>query len=187
MSLSDKCKIAALPICLSLMSVACRHQAVSPQISTTTATRAETISLQPDQVNTAGWDGAWTNLLNDAEQSFAPSLPKLVAVEVELVVGNPGAAEDELTLTVLDRGGQTLAIVAENVPSADCDHVTFVMPSRGIEVSPGQLYWLKLTGGFTFGWKYVARGYKDGEATFNGKPLLAGARSTFLFRTFGAQ
>jgi len=187
MPVSARCKIGGLLICLFMVSGACRNRAVSSKVSTTTVTRAETMSLQPDQVNTAGWDGAWTNLLNDAEQSFAPSLPKLVAVEVEMVVGNPGASEEELTLTVLDGAGQTLAIVAQNVSSADCDHVTFVMPSRGIEVSPGQLYWLKLTGGVTFGWKYVVRGYKNGEATFNGKPLLAGAGSTFLFRTFGAQ
>ena len=44
---------------------------------------------------------------------------------------------------------------------------------------------LRLTGGATFGWKYVVGGYEHGEATFNGKPLLAQTRSTFLFRTFG--
>jgi hypothetical protein len=44
---------------------------------------------------------------------------------------------------------------------------------------------LKLSGGTTFGWKYVVAGYEKGAATFNGKPLLPGARSTFLFRTFG--
>jgi hypothetical protein len=36
-----------------------------------------------------------------------------------------------------------------------------------------------------FGWKYVVGGYENGAATFNGKPLLKQARSTFLFRTFG--
>jgi hypothetical protein len=44
-----------------------------------------------------------------------------------------------------------------------------------------------LSGGITFGWKYVVGGYEKGEATFNGKPLLSQARSTFLFRTFGAK
>jgi hypothetical protein len=46
---------------------------------------------------------------------------------------------------------------------------------------------MKLSGGTTFGWKYVVGGYEKGDATFNGKPLLADARSTFLFRTFGAK
>jgi hypothetical protein len=103
-----------------------------------------------------------------------------------LVVGNPGAQEDQLTLTVLDATGQTLAVVTQNVQSADSDHAMFSISKDGIEVSPGHLYGLKLSGGVTFGWKYVVGGYENGEATFNGKPLLAGARSTFLFRTFGA-
>ncbi len=46
--------------------------------------------LKPDQVNTAGWEKAWTNLVNDVEQSFRPSMPRLLAVEVELTVGNVG-------------------------------------------------------------------------------------------------
>ncbi len=144
-------------------------------------------AMQPDQVNVEGWEKAWTNLLNDAEQSFTPSLPRLLAVEVELLVGNPGAPEDELTLTVLDDAGQTLAAVTQSVPSANCDRVAFMMPKGGIEVLPGQMYRLKLSGGATFGWKYVAGGYKNGEATLNGKPLLPNARSAFLFRTFGAK
>ena len=58
-------------------------------------------SMAPEQVNTAGWDKAWTNLVNDAEQTFTPSVPKLMGVEVELVAGNPPTTEtsiDDLTL-----------------------------------------------------------------------------------------
>lgn len=98
-----------------------------------------------------------------------------------------GAAEDQLTLTVLDATGLTVAVVTENVPTADCDQVTFVIPYGGVEITPGQTYRLKLSGGTTFGWKYVAGGYQNGAATFNGKPLLPDGRSTFLFRTFGVQ
>ena len=142
-------------------------------------------SMRPDQVNTTGWDRGWTNLVNDVEQTFTPSLPKLLGIEVELVVGNAGAAEDQLTLTVLDATGKTVVIVTEDVQTADCDHVMFVIPKGGVEITPGQAYRLKLSGGTTFGWKYVAGGYQKGAATFNGKPLLPNARSTFLFRTFG--
>jgi hypothetical protein len=138
-------------------------------------------------VNTAGWKEAWTNLVNDAEQTFTPSLPRLAGVEVELVVGNAGAAEDQLTLTVLNATGRTVAVVTENVQTADCDQVMFVIPNGGVEVTPGQAYRLKLSGGTTFGWKYVMGGYRKGAATFNGNALLPGARSTFLFRTFGAK
>ena len=38
-----------------------------------------------------------------------------------------------------------------------------------------------------FGWKYAAKGYGRGEALFNGKPLLKGAHSSFLFKTFGSK
>jgi len=31
-------------------------------------------------MNTAGWDKAWTNLVNDVEQTFMPSLDKLMHV-----------------------------------------------------------------------------------------------------------
>jgi hypothetical protein len=143
--------------------------------------------MQPDQVNTAGWDRAWTNLQNIVEQSFTPSLPKLHAVEVELVVGNPGPREDELTLTLLDAQDHTLAVVAQNVATENPDHVLFNLPAGGVPVSPGELYRIRLSGGPTFGWKYIVGGYAHGAATFNGKPLLAQARSTFLFRTFAAR
>lgn len=143
-------------------------------------------SMKLDQVNTAGWDRAWTNLQNDVQQSFKPSLPKLLAVEVNLIVGNPGPPEDELTLTVLDSTGQFLAVVTQTVQASDCDHTMFVISKDGVDVQPGQTYRLKLAGGTLFGWKYVAGGYEKGAATFNGKPLLRQARSTFLFRTFGA-
>jgi len=143
--------------------------------------------MQPDQVNTAGWDKAWTNLFNVAEQSFTPSLPKLLGVEVELVVGNPGRPEDELTLTIVDANDKELAVVTQKIQTANPEHVMFLMPTDGVELSPGQTYRLRLTGGASFGWKYVIGGYENGEATFNGNPLLAQARSTFLFRTFGAK
>ncbi|HTR27457.1 MAG TPA: hypothetical protein VMI10_26040 [Terriglobales bacterium] len=143
--------------------------------------------MRPDQVNTEGWDKAWTNLLNVAEQSFTPSLPRLLGVEVELIVGNSGETEDALTLTIVDAKDQALAVVTQKVQAANPGHVMFVMPTGGVELSPGQVYRLRLTGGATFGWKYVVGGYEYGEATFNGKPLLAQARSTFLFRTFGGK
>jgi hypothetical protein len=143
--------------------------------------------MQPDQVNTEGWDKAWTNLLNVAEQTFTPSVPRLLGVEVELVVGNPGNPEDELTLTILDESGQVLATVTREARADNCERVMFVMPNSGVELSPGEKYRIRLTGGPTFGWKYMVGGYQKGEALFNRKPLLAEARSTFLFRTYGGK
>jgi len=53
--------------------------------------------------------------------------------DMGLVVGNAGAAEDQLTLTVLDATGKTVVVVTENVQTADCDHVMFVIPKGGVE------------------------------------------------------
>jgi hypothetical protein len=142
-------------------------------------------SMTPDQANTAPWKNAWTNLLNDVRQTFTPSLPRLTGVEVELVVGNPGPADDEVTMRLMDAEGKALAVVSQIVPVDDCDRVLFVLPDGGVRVSPGQVYNIGLSGGKVFGWKYVVGGYAKGAASFNGRPLLPDARSTFLFRTFG--
>jgi len=144
-------------------------------------------SMKPDQVNATRWDKAWTNLVNDAEQTFTPSLPILLGVEVELVLANPGEKDDELTLTVMDLKGQALAVVTQTVRALGYEHTLFVIPKDGIDVTPGQTYRLMLTGGTLFGWKYVVGGYEKGAATFNGEPLLPKARSTFLFQTFGGE
>jgi len=180
--------------CIFGATMSCNHQPVAasvpsapPPTQGNTSKTAQKLPMLPDQVNTTGWDRAWTNLMNVVEQSFTPSLSKLAAVEVELVVGNPGPREDELTLTLLDAQDHTLAVVAQKVATENPDHVLFNLPAGGVSVSPGELYRIRLSGGPTFGWKYIVGGYAHGAATFNGKPLLAQARSTFLFRTFGAR
>ena len=169
----------ATSVFTSLILLACVHPALA-------GPGRQKPSLRTDQVNTEGWDTAWTNLVNDVQQTFTPSLPVLTAVEVELVVGNPGPEEDQLTLSVLDASGKEIATVTQDVPVDDADQVLFLVPNNGVAVTPGQKYRIKLSGGTTFGWKYVVGGYKKGSSTFNGKPLLPGARSSFLFRTFGA-
>jgi hypothetical protein len=174
----------AIPLVFSI-AISCRHQIVTSSVPKTAPETRETLPEQADQVNIAGWDGAWTNLLNTTEQSFVPSFPRLVAAEVELVIGNPGPQSDGVTLSVLDAEGQVLATVTKEVQAESLDHIIFQLPAAGIGVSPGRLYRLRLTDGSTFGWKCVVGGYEKGEATFNGKPLLRDARSTFLFRTFG--
>lgn len=141
---------------------------------------------KPDQANTATWTKAWTNLLNDTEQTFVPSLPMLTSVEVGLVVGNPGPPDEDLTLTLLNPEGEVLAVISKTVPAEDCGQVRFLFPKGGAQVSPGLVYSIRLKGGSLYGWKYVVGGYKNGEALFNGKPLLQGGHSSFLFRTFGA-
>jgi hypothetical protein len=180
--------------CIFAATICCTHQPAAapvpnapPPAQENTSRATEKLAVQPDQVNTTGWDRAWTNLTNVVEQSFTPSLARLGAVEVELVVGNPGPREDELTLTLLDAQDHMLAVVAQRVSTENPDHVLFNLPAGGVPVSPGELYRIRLSGGPTFGWKYIVGGYAYGAATFNGKPLLAQERSTFLFRTFAAK
>ena len=144
------------------------------------------ILMKTDQANNAPWAGAWTSLSNIVRQTFTPSLPRLTGVEVEMVVANPGPDSADLTLNVLNKEGIALAVVSKTVPLDDCSHVLFILPRGGLAVSPGQVYSLGLSSvGSPFGWKYVVGGYPSGDASFNGKPLLQKARSTFLFRTFG--
>jgi len=176
---------AAAILCLLSFLICCHHKASSTAATPVPQAMQQKATFAPDQVNTAGWDKAWTNLVNEVEQTFTPSLDRLTAVEVDLVVGNDGVEEDDLTLTVMDTAGNAIAAVTERVPVSDTDRVLFVMPKDGIVVTPGQTYRMKLSGGTTFGWKYVVGGYEKGAATFNGKRLLPDARSTFLFSTFG--
>lgn len=149
-----------------------------------TALRA---SMTPDQANTELWNNASTNMHNDVRQSFVPSLPMLTGVEVELIVINPGATSDDVTMTLMNAEGVVLALVSKAVPVDDCSHVLFLLPKGGLPVSPGQAYSIGLSSdGVVFGWKYVVGGYAKGAASWNGKPLLRDICSTFLFRTFGA-
>ena len=149
-----------------------------------TAVRA---SMTPDQANTELWKNASTNMHNDVRQSFVPSLPRLTGVEVEFMVLNPGATIDDVTMTLMNAEGVVLAHISKAVPVDDCRHVLFLLPKGGLPVSPGQAYSIGLSSvGVVFGWKYVLGGYAKGAASWNGKPLLPGTRSTFLFRTFGA-
>lgn len=142
--------------------------------------------MKLDQVNTAPWQNAWTNLNNFVRQTFTPSRLRLTGVEVELVVANPGPDSAEISMMVLNQAGDSVAQISKVVSAAECGHVLFVFPRGGLRVAPAQVYSIALSGGDgLFGWKYVLGGYGQGAAWFNSKPLLKDARSTFLFRTFG--
>jgi len=185
-------RLVGLLLGVSITSVNCQPVFARPSLNPPIAPRLLPPSpgsrdMKPDQVNIAGWNKAWTNLVNIAEQSFTPSMPRLMAVEVELLVGNPGPSEDDLTLTVLNQEGDELVSVTQEVKTSNCQHTVFVLPNGGIDVNPGSTYRVRLKGGIIFGWKYIMGGYPKGEATFNGKPLVPKARSTFLFRTFGSE
>jgi hypothetical protein len=141
--------------------------------------------MRPDQVNTEPWTKAWAGLDNNVmQQAFVPSLPRLNGVEVQLVTATPGVQDEDVSMSVADADGGTLAFESKHVPVSECDHVVFVFPHGGLRVSPGKTYRIGVSSA-VFGWKYVEGGYASGDALLNGKPLLASTRSTFLFRTFG--
>ncbi len=143
----------------------------------------------PDQANAAQWDNAWTNLNGHfLGQTFTPYLPKLTAVELELVAANPGPASSVVTMNLENAQGKALVAILKTVPVDDCGYVLFVFPEGGLRVSPGHVYSIRVSGGDGFfGWKYAKGGYANGAATFKDRPLLRDSRSTFLFRTFGTR
>lgn len=143
----------------------------------------------PDQENAAPWTGAWTVLgPNILRQSFKPLLSRLTGVEVELANANPGPSRVDVDLRLLNAKGDVLSVVSRNISVDDCHRVLFALPTGGWKVTPGQTYTIELGGSnLVLGWKYVVGGYKNGDASFNDKPLVRDARSTFLFRTFGAR
>ena len=148
----------------------------------TPAMPARKPAMVVDQANTAVWDRGWTVTSNDLRQTFTPTL---MAVEVDLFLGNPGPATDRVTLTIYDAVGCEIASTSREVMAAGVDRVRFVFPGD-VAVTPGQSYAIRVSGRVTFGWKYVVGGYERGAATFNGRPLVANTRTTFLFRTLGS-
>ena len=104
-----------------------------------------------------------------------------------MAVANAGPEREEVTLRVLNAAGEVLATVSRNVPERESSHTLFVFPEGGLAVTAGEEYSIRVSGESLFGWKYVVGGYEDGEASFNGRPLLLDARSTFLFTTFGVR
>ena len=157
--------------------------AVTVEVKPADVTEESAIRLDQSYTDDSG--AGWTNLVNAAVQTFTPTLPKLVRVEVQLVEANPGSSEDAVTVTLLSSTGQPM-VVAEKVVSAEhTGWVSFVFSNGGLNVTPGEVYGIEVQGGTRFGWKYAAKGYGRGEALFNGEPLLKGAHSSFLFKTFG--
>jgi hypothetical protein len=165
-----------------LATSGCDQRRALPATPATPATKRVMVL---DQANTAAWDGGWTVTSNDLRQTFTPALPRLMAVEVDLVLGNPGPAADRVTLTIYDAGGREIASTSRDVAAAGVDRVRFVFPGD-VAVTPGQSYAIRVSSRVTFGWKYVVGGYERGGATFNGRPLVTDTRTTFLFRTLGS-
>lgn len=159
--------------------------AVTVEVKPSTVTGEAATRLDQSYTDDSG--AGWTNLVNEAVQTFTPSLPKLARVEVQLVEANPGSAEDVVTVTLLGSTGQPMVVAEKILSTEHIGWVSFVFANGGLDVTPGEVYGIEVQGTTRFGWKYAAKGYGRGEALFNGKPLLKGAHSSFLFKTFGSK
>lgn len=174
-----------------------REFSVTIQVGEGVGNRSLRATLTIDQVNTESWEGLWANAVSSPRkdflptlsESFMPSLAKLTAVDVELLVAHPGPpAIGDIEMTIFDGKKMRVADVWKSVSTNNCNHVLFLLPKGGAEVSPGQQYTIQLFGvDSVFGWKYVVGGYRKGAASaqFGSNPPLPDTRSTFLFATFG--
>jgi len=136
-----------------------------------------------DQVSSTDANAGSTILTNGLGQTFVPTLPRLIKVEVALAVLNPGKSEDGVNMWLINSKGETLATASKSVPASTAGWATFVFPN--LDLVPGETYSILVHGGSSFGWKYVTHGYNRGEALWNQKPFGGDGTRAFLFRTYG--
>jgi hypothetical protein len=146
-------------------------------------TSPNTIAPVLDQASSSDANAGSTILTNGLGQTFVPTLPRLIKVEINLAALNPGKSEDGVNMWLLNSKGETLATTSKSIPASAAGWVTFVFPNLGLV--PGETYSIGVHGGSSFGWKYVTRGYNRGEALWNQKPFGGDSRRAFLFRTYG--
>ena len=151
-----------------------------------------------DQANTEPWKGRWASAVTSPScttsvpflrESFVPSLPNLTAVEVELLAAHPNPlATGHIQMLISSEKKGIIANVSKAVSTGDCSHVLLLLPKGGVKVSPGHVYTIELfVVDGEFSWKYVVGGYRKGTASAHcATSPLPDTRSTFLFKTFGA-
>lgn len=162
-------------------------QAILDQVSA--QEMLDQVSVQPilDQVNHPRGAGGAVNIapVNNVSQTFIPTLPCLVAVEIGLQTGNPGRGGDQVTLTILGARRQRLAFITASIPEGFDGFWRFTLPGRGISVTPGQPLTLLVqdTGKIVFWWKYMhGNPYPAGQAYFYNAPFHD---NDFYFQTYG--
>lgn len=140
-----------------------------------------------DQTNNPTWTGGAVNIVpvNKVSQTFVPSLPCLVGIEVALKTGNRGRGGDKVTLKILGGSGQQLSSASANIPEGFEGFWRFNLPGGGISVTPGQPITILLqdTNKNVFWWKYKnGNPYPAGSSHFYGALFRD---NDFFFRTYG--
>ncbi len=138
-----------------------------------------------DQAPEVPWSLAFTYIdpTIQAEQTFVPALPVLVAVEVDIVTGSPTRGDDTITLEIFDDTGASLASMSKDVVGGYDGWLRFDIEG-GLDVAVGSTLTIRLSdaGNVVFGWKYLAGNlYEPGERARSGSTV----DGDFLFRTFG--
>lgn len=138
-----------------------------------------------DQVNDPEWKGEAVNIIpvNNVGQTFTPSLPILVAVEIGLRTGNPGRGGDTVTMNILDKGKQLFS-GSVTIPEGFGDFLRFDMkPPLAVGVGKTLTIEVRDNGKNVFHWKYSSGNtYGRGNALFLGRPFNT---NDFYFRTYG--
>jgi Zinc dependent phospholipase C len=150
-------------------------------------TTSNDVLVVDQENNPAAWGGGAVNITpaNQVSQTFIPSRPCLLAVDVGLKTGNPGRGGDQVTLKIFDSNKKLLAPTSALIPEGFDGFWHFNLPSNGVTVTPGQPITLRLedTGKTVFFWKYQGNNpYPSGQAFFYGSPF---GTYDFLFKTYG--
>ena len=150
-------------------------------------TRIAVCQTALDQENNPVWAGAAVNIVpaNHVGQTFTPTMPRLAALEVNLITGNSGRGADQVTMQILKSGEPTFTTTA-TIPEGFHGWWRFDLPRGCLAVVPGEPLTIQIkdTNSAAFFWKYAGNNpYPRGEALFGGASF---ATNDFFFRTFGA-
>lgn len=138
-----------------------------------------------DQVNAPEWKGGAVNIVpvNHVSQTFVPTLPTLVAVEIGLRTGNAGRGGDTVTMSIFCQGKQIFSR-STAIPEGFEGFLHFdVTPPLAVDVGKTLTMEVHDTGKDVFHWKYCGGNtYGRGNALFCGKSFDT---NDFYFKTFG--
>jgi len=142
-----------------------------------------------DQVNNPEWKGGSINIVpvNQVGQTFIPTLPKLVAIEIDLRTANTGRGGDQVTMRILDLNNQTLFTGSATIAEGFEGFSRFNISSQGRSVDIGKPLTITVqdTSKNVFHWKYSeGNTYRNGNALFEGKPFES---NDFYFKTYGKE